>query len=95
MDRINRAMQGSDDLEKMSDVLGEVLAALACDRAFLVYPCNPDTPSWRGVMERTRPKSPARLAWGTSPHDGRRRRSRPAALASSGALLAGPLTSGR
>ena len=48
MDRINRAMQGTNDLERMmSDVLDAVLERLACDRAWLLYPCDPDAPSWR------------------------------------------------
>jgi PAS domain S-box-containing protein len=56
MDRINRAMQATSDLEQMmSDVLEEVLDIFVCDRAWLVYPCDPQTASWRVVMERTRP----------------------------------------
>ena len=61
MDRINRAMQGTNDLERMmSDVLDAVLEIFACDRAWLLYPCDPNAPSWRAVMERTRPPFPAR-----------------------------------
>ena len=42
MDRINRAMQGTNDLERMmSDVLDAVLEIFACDRAWLLYPCDP------------------------------------------------------
>jgi len=59
MDRINRAMQGSSDLERMmSDVLDAVLEVFACDRAWLVYPCDPEAPAWRAVMEHTRPEFP-------------------------------------
>ena len=59
MDRINRALQGTNDLERtMSDVLEAVLEVFACDRAWLVYPCDPEAPSWRVVMERTRPEFP-------------------------------------
>jgi PAS domain S-box-containing protein len=63
MDRINRAMQGTADLERMMrDVLDEVLDIFACDRAWLIYPCDPHAPSWRAVMERTRPQFPGTFA---------------------------------
>jgi PAS domain S-box-containing protein len=59
MDRINRAMQGTSDFERMtSDVLDAVLEVFACDRAWLMYPCDPEAPTWRAVMEHTRPEFP-------------------------------------
>jgi PAS domain S-box-containing protein len=65
MDRINRAMQGTNDLERMmSDVLDEVLEVFGCDRAWLVYPCDPEAPIWRAVMEHTRPQFPGAFAVG-------------------------------
>ena len=46
MDRINRAMQGTNDLEQMmSDVLDVVLTIFECDRAWLLYPCDPEAAS--------------------------------------------------
>jgi len=63
MDRVNRAIQGANDIEQMmSDVLDTVLSIFACDRAWLVYPCDPETPTWRAVMERTRPEFPGAFA---------------------------------
>jgi PAS domain S-box-containing protein len=63
MDRVNRAMQGTSDLERMmSDVLEAVRAIFACDRAWLVYPCDPDAASWRVPMEHTRPEYPGAFA---------------------------------
>ena len=63
MDRINRAMQGTNDVEKMmSDVLDAVLEIFACDRAWLLYPCDPDVASWRIVMEHTQPQFPGAFA---------------------------------
>lgn len=57
LDRINRAMQGTNDLEKMvSDVLGAVLEIFDTDRAWLCYPCDPDAATWRLVMQRARPE---------------------------------------
>jgi PAS domain S-box-containing protein len=65
MDRVNRAIQGTNDLEQMmSDVLDAVLAIFACDRAWLVYPCDPEAPSWRAAMEHTRPEFPGAFTLG-------------------------------
>jgi diguanylate cyclase (GGDEF)-like protein/PAS domain S-box-containing protein len=65
MDRINRAIQGTEDLEQMmSDVLDVVLSVFDCDRASLVYPCDPEAASWRVPMERTRPEHPGLFALG-------------------------------
>jgi PAS domain S-box-containing protein len=65
MDAINRAIQGTNDLEQMmSDVLDEVLSIFNCDRAWLVYPCDPEAPSWGVAMEHTRPEFPGVLALG-------------------------------
>jgi two-component system, cell cycle sensor histidine kinase and response regulator CckA len=57
MDRINRAMQATNDLEQtMKDVLEVVLSTFECDRAWLVYPCDPATATFRVQMERSRPE---------------------------------------
>ena len=65
LDRINRAMQGSSDVEQMlSDVLDAVLSIFACDRAWLVTPGDPEASSYRVPMERTRPEYPGALARG-------------------------------
>jgi PAS domain S-box-containing protein len=59
LDRINRAIQGASDLEQMmGDVLDAVLAIFQCDRAWLLYSCDPEAASWRIPMERTRPEFP-------------------------------------
>lgn len=59
MDRVNRAIQGTDDLEQMmGDVLDVVKDTFDCDRAALVYPCDPEAASWQVMMERTRPEYP-------------------------------------
>ncbi len=65
MDRVNRAIQGTNDLEQMmSDVLDAVLSVFNCDRSWLVYPCDPDAASWKVSMEHTRPKFPGAFALG-------------------------------
>lgn len=59
IDRVNRAIQGANDLEgMMRDVLDEVLDIFGCDRAFLMYPCDPSAKSWTVPMERTHPEYP-------------------------------------
>ncbi|KJK17234.1 histidine kinase [Burkholderiaceae bacterium 16] len=63
MDRINRAMQRTNDVEGMTrGVLEEALAIFDCDRAWLVYPCDPDAPACRAVMEHTHPDYPGAFA---------------------------------
>ncbi|MFH1112810.1 MAG: PAS domain S-box protein, partial [Pseudomonadota bacterium] len=65
MDRINRAIQGTNDLERMmSGVLDIVLSIFDCDRACLMYPCDPQASSWTCSMERTKPEYPGTLALG-------------------------------
>src|SRR5216117_2802724 len=59
MDRVHRAIQGANDLEPMmSDVLDATLSIFDCDRAWLVYPCDPEAPSHGVKMQRTRPEFP-------------------------------------
>jgi PAS domain S-box-containing protein len=66
MDRVNRAIQGTNDLEQMmSDVLDTVLAIFDCDRAWLIFPCDPEATSWRAQMEHTRADFPGIFALGT------------------------------
>jgi PAS domain S-box-containing protein len=65
MDRVNRAIQGTNDLEQMmSDVLDIVLSVFDCDRAFLLFPCDPEAATWTSPMERTKPEYPGVLASG-------------------------------
>jgi PAS domain S-box-containing protein len=65
MDRVNRAIQGANDLEQMmSDVLDAVLSVFECDRAWLTYPCDPEAVSHGVKMQRTRPEFPGLFAIG-------------------------------
>ena len=62
MDRINQAMIGTKDLKQMmSNVLDIVLSTFECDRAWFVYPCDPNAATWWAPMERTRPEYPGAL----------------------------------
>jgi PAS domain S-box-containing protein len=59
MDRVNKAIQGTNDLEQMMrDVLKTVLSIFDCDRTWLFYPCDPDAPTFRVPMEISRPEYP-------------------------------------
>jgi PAS domain S-box-containing protein len=65
MDRVNRAIQGANDLEQMMrDVLDVVLATFDCDRAFLLYPCDPEAASWSIPVESYKPEYPGVLKLG-------------------------------
>jgi PAS domain S-box-containing protein len=65
MDRVNRAIQGTNDLEQMlSDVLDVVLSVFNCDRSWLVHPCDPAAASHGVKMQRTRPEFPGLFAVG-------------------------------
>lgn len=67
LDKINRAIQGTNDLEKMMrDVLDILLTIFDCDRAWLAYPCDPEAASWQVPMERTRPEYPGVLPIGVN-----------------------------
>ncbi len=49
--------KGTSDLEQMmGDVLDAVLVIFRCDRAWLLYPCDPEADSLRVPAERTRPE---------------------------------------
>jgi len=65
MDRVNRAVRGTNNPEQMmSDVLDATLSILDCDRAYLMYPCDPEAKSWSSPMERTKPEYPGALELG-------------------------------
>ncbi|HLF96322.1 MAG TPA: PAS domain S-box protein [Methylococcaceae bacterium] len=65
MDRINQTLQGSNDLQQiLYEMLDAALEIFACDRAWLVYPCDPDAAAWWAPMERTRPEYPGILVLG-------------------------------
>src|SRR5579883_554076 len=64
MDRVNRAMEGTKDIEKMiRDVLEVVLDIFACDRAWL-HDCGPVPPRARVLVEIVRPEYPGPDALG-------------------------------
>jgi len=57
IDKINEIIRKTEDPEEMMDLfLQAVIEIFKCDRAWLIYPCDPDAPSFRVLMERTRPE---------------------------------------
>ncbi len=65
LDQVNQAIQSSNDMEQTTGaVLEVVLSTCGCDRAWLVYPCDPEAPAWRAVMEKTRREFPGVFALG-------------------------------
>ena len=65
IDRIDRVMQTTNDIEQMmSDVLDAALSIFDCDRAWLMHPCDPEAVSHEVKMQRTRPEFPSLLGVG-------------------------------
>ncbi|MEJ2659808.1 MAG: ATP-binding protein [Desulfobacteraceae bacterium] len=59
MDRINRAIQGAQDIDgMMRAVLDAALSIFDGDRAYLMHPCAPEADTWTTPMERHRPEYP-------------------------------------
>ena len=56
MDLINRAIQSTDDFGQVSHVLDAVLGIFGCDRAWIVYPCDPEGRTYRTEAQRARPE---------------------------------------
>ena len=94
MDRVNRAIQRTNDLEQMmSDVLDSVLSIFGCDRAYLMYPCDPEAESWVIPMERTTPDYRGAKAFGVDlSKDARVARKLRLLLSSDGPVNMGPGT---
>ena len=44
--------------ELLTSIFDEMLVFFNCDRVWCLYPCDPETESWRVPMERTRPEWP-------------------------------------
>jgi diguanylate cyclase (GGDEF)-like protein/PAS domain S-box-containing protein len=65
LDRITQISLDSDNLQDvLSGVLDLTLEVFNADRAWFLYPCDPDAPSWNIPMERTRPEWPGLFAQG-------------------------------
>ncbi len=59
MERINRAIHQEGDLgEILWKIMKTVYSIFRCDRAWLLYPCDPNAPTFRVPVEVSRPKFP-------------------------------------
>lgn len=59
LDRINgHIARASSQPEMMQDVLDDLLEIFDCDRAWLLFPCDPDAECFDLPIERTRPEFP-------------------------------------
>ncbi|MFQ3231310.1 MAG: diguanylate cyclase (GGDEF)-like protein/PAS domain S-box-containing protein, partial [Reinekea sp.] len=62
METINRAINKSESVEDLLfNVLSEVQHILKTDRAWLLYPCDPNAASWKVPMEVTNPDFPGAM----------------------------------
>jgi len=67
LDRITQISLASENMDDvMRGVLDLVLEVFNADRAWFLYPCDPDAPSWGVPMERSRPEWPGLSALGTN-----------------------------
>lgn len=63
MGRIDQSIRQATDIEKMmSDFLETVLEIFNGDRAWVMFPCDPDAPAWTVPMECTTPEYPGVFA---------------------------------
>ena len=63
LNTINDWISQSENIDNMLDlVLEELLNIFDCDRAWLLFPCDPHTLSWKVPREKTRAKWPGALA---------------------------------
>ena len=56
----------SDADEILDQILKKLLELFSCDRAWLLYPCNPDSPAFEVAYERTTPSFPGANALNTT-----------------------------
>jgi PAS domain S-box-containing protein len=62
LEKIDRVLVNATNLNKMmKSTLETVLSIYESDRSFLIYPCNPESPSYKIPMECTQPEYPGAL----------------------------------
>jgi PAS domain S-box-containing protein len=65
MNQINKIIQETSDIKQMMDnVLQKTLSMFQCDRAWILFPVDPDAPTFRIPMEHTTSRYPGALAAG-------------------------------
>ena len=65
LNEIDHSLRRTNELNQtLENVLDTMLSIFRSDRAWLLYPCNPDASSWGVPMERTRKGYPSALSGG-------------------------------
>lgn len=65
LERFNQAIRHEENLEQLVNAaLDATLEIFDCDRAWVLYPCDPEQPSYRIPMERTKENFPGACALG-------------------------------
>jgi PAS domain S-box-containing protein len=63
-DRINKIIINSEDMEKMlNDILDSMLDIFNCDRAWILFPCDPEAESYSLPFMRYRPDWPQKAGY--------------------------------
>ena len=63
LELVDQGIKEEKDVEQMlRHILKTVFSIFDCDRAWLLYPCDPDAPSFRVPMEITKPEYPGAKA---------------------------------
>jgi PAS domain S-box-containing protein len=63
-DRINKIIINSEDMEKMlNDILDSMLDIFNCDRAWILFPCDPEAESYSLPFMRHRPDWPQKVGY--------------------------------
>ncbi|MFC1685286.1 PAS domain-containing protein [Pseudomonadota bacterium] len=63
IEKINRIIcKVKNEKQMMKDIVDSMLAIFGCDRAWLLYPCNPDADHWSVPVEATNPSYPGAFA---------------------------------
>jgi len=59
LELVDRVIKQETDVEQMLwHIVNKVFSIFNCDRAWLLYPCNPNAPSFRVPVEITKPEYP-------------------------------------
>lgn len=59
LERVDQAIRQETDVEQMlRNIVQTAFSIFDCDRTWLLYPCDPDAPSFRVPVEITRPEYP-------------------------------------
>lgn len=92
MEQIHQGIRKAIDTEEMlRNVIDDILAIFDCDRAWLMYPCDPDAPDYRVPVASTKAEYPSVTAHSEDfPSDATTIRLIEEALAGDGPVTQGP-----